>query len=170
MANSQLFFHKIDSISKYSPLHTIHTGVSSSFKDTGLDHCFHIPSICIHMLCLNFWGSYLFFLFSFAWDTFPHQLLQFASASPLVVALPGLHVLSNYEPPAMERFPRTSVASVNPAASGVLSFQRSQKIIIISASQITKNRKSTWVHMVLALVSCFCYNGNNLINTRALTP
>ena len=37
-------------------------------------------------------------------DTFPHQLFQIASASPLVVALPGLHVLSNYEPPAMERF------------------------------------------------------------------
>ena len=33
-----------------------------------------------------------------------------------------------------------------------------------------QNRKSRQVRMVLALVSCFCYNKNNLINTRALTP
>lgn len=60
-------------------------------------------------------------------DTFPHQLLQIASACPLGAVLPGLHALINYEPPAMERFPRTSVAPVKTVASGVLLFQRSHE-------------------------------------------
>ena len=33
-----------------------------------------------------------------------------------------------------------------------------------------KNRKSLQALCTLALVSCFCYNKSNLINTRALTP
>lgn len=106
------------------------------------------------MLCLNFWGSYLFFLISFAWDTFPHQLLQIASASPLGAVLPGLHALINYEPPALERFPRTSVAPVKTVASGVLLFQRSHENYYFCFAD-NKEQETALVHMVLALVSSF---------------